>query len=866
MQYFKIQITGIVQGVGFRPFIFRLAIKLRLNGIIINKGNIGVEVYTYANIETVQEFIRLIPVEQPQIAYIESVNSSLISESDILRILPPKSTIQDFKDHLTIAPSMEGVGPGLTLPPDVAVCDTCLKDMNDPNNIRYYRYPFVACAECGPRFTTVTALPYDRIRTTMQKFPLCSIVPGQEKLGSCKTEYINFQDRRFHAQTFNCNRCGPNYSLISNSILFKAGKFKKILPNSQYTDDTDPDFFKLYGNLAEIRSKADQSIHDAAKLIKNNKILGIMGIGGVHIVGMASSSDVVNEIRIRKKNRKNKPFALMFQDLKSAQKYVEMTPAEIELLTNYRRPILLCNKKTTFNLPDNIAPGLPNVGVLLPYAGIHHLLFEQIGDEPLIFTSGNTTDLPMAIEPIEVMLQLNEVADAYLLHNRPIHQRCDDSVVRVDKYGTKIIRRSRGYVPEYIPLPFETHVVGGMAVGPELNSTGAVSRGHRIFPTQHIGNVDNLETYEFLKNALFHMKSLLKLTDNEIDLIVCDEHPLFFSTKFAKEFYDSMPKSADTQLYQIQHHFAHMASLMVDSQIKEKEAVIVASLDGVGYGSDGNVWGGEVLSGTYTEMERNYHIAYVPMIGGDRCVKYPVRMLIGYLIKKFGVEPTRTIVDELQLVNTLEYGQAEFDVMCNVYLRKENVAFTSSCGRFLDSVSSLLGICILKTYEGEPAMRLEGAAFAGNPLAYDFSKDIVEKITTKNTELSFENIIASIIEVLKVEIKKNNVPSISKLPSSCISNIAASVLYSTGKIFANVAYSIAIEKKIQNIGLTGGVAYNSILSGGFYETLKDLSNKNKNPNQKIRFLFPNRVPLGDAGVSIGQLSIAIAHENQKRRN
>ena len=346
----------------------------------------------------------------------------------------------------------------------------------------------------------------------MKQFPYCKVIPYEISAGSCLNDYMDFNNRRFHAQTFACNRCGPNYFLISNSKLLSNAKFKKLLPQSQYIDDTDPIFFEFSANHASIRPQADRCIRDAAALIKNYKILGIMGIGGVHIVGQASSSEVVEEIRKRKRNRKNKPFALMFRDINSAKNFIDMTPSEIDLLTNYRRPIVLCNKKTPFNLPDDIAPGLPNIGVMLPYAGIHHLLFEQIGNEPLIFTSGNTTDLPMAIDGINVMRQLHEVVDAYLFHNRPIHQRCDDSVIRVDNYGTKIIRRSRGYVPEYIPLPFGTNVVGGMAVGPELNSVGAISRGHRIFPTQHIGNVDNLETFEFLKNALFHMKGLLKFT------------------------------------------------------------------------------------------------------------------------------------------------------------------------------------------------------------------------------------------------------------------------------------------------------------------------------------------------------------------
>jgi hydrogenase maturation protein HypF len=538
---------------------------------------------------------------------------------------------------------------------------------------------------------------------------------------------------------------------------------------------------------------------------------------------------------------------------------------ERELLVSFRRPIVLLTKKPEYNLPDNVGPGLNNIGIILPYTGIHYLLFDKLGDIPLIFTSGNISNIPMAITPQDVIDQLSTIADAYLLHNRVIYQRCDDSVVRVHDDKEKIIRRSRGYVPEYIPLPFSTKIEGLLAVGPELSLTGLVARGYRLFPTQHIGNGTSLEIYNYLKDAILHLKSLLKLKDPDIKIITHDMHPLFNSTMLAQEFKidldQKLNKNEQIMLVPVQHHYAHIASLMVDCGVLEHKNVVGVSLDGVGYGIDERIWGGEIISGTYADMVRECHLSYIPMIGGDICTKYPTRMVIGFLLIKYGLEETQKKAEALNLINHLNYGNTEFNTMLSFFKSNENIALTSSCGRFFDAISSLLDVCQLKTYSGEPAVRLEGIASLGNPNTHDFYSQILEESNKPQFDgiIHHENIIGYIVELM-LQLKKDN-PKKIDLTDKERADIAASVFHSIGIIFAKISIKIAKRKKIKYIGLSGGVAYNCILSKAFYDTLKS-ENTGKIP---FNILEHHNVPPGDAGISIGQAAIAIAQFNKNNK-
>ncbi|MFX1288355.1 MAG: carbamoyltransferase HypF, partial [Promethearchaeota archaeon] len=516
---YELEITGIVQGVGFRPFLYNLARNHDLKGIILNRGNAGVHLKLQGNRENLDKFIVNIKKKKPSISYIEKL---LIKELE---------SSENYTD-LKIKKSEEGRGISLTLPPDIAICDDCLRDMQNPELKKYYNYPFIACAVCGPRYTTVIDLPYDRERSTMINFPLCKNAEPE----SCTTEYTDFQNRRFHAQTFACSICGPNYQLYDRKR-----------------------------NLIATQS-IDKILRITTERILEGEIAAIKGIGGVHLVCLANDDKTILKLRRRKGKRKYKPFAVMVPNLEILRNSLKISDKERELMASFRRPIVLLEKDLNFrnsNISEYVAPGLNNIGIMLPYSGIHYLLFDHIGEQPLVYTSGNKSNIPMAIDNDIIFDQLSTLADFFLLHNRPIYQRADDSVLRIHDNKVKLIRRSRGYVPEYLLMPFDINIPGAISTGPELSVTGAILRNNRIFPTQHIGNVTHLETYEFLKQSLLHMKKLLQIKDNEIEFIACDLHPGFTTTKLAQELRDQY----NTEIYNVQHHYAHIISLMVENKV-----------------------------------------------------------------------------------------------------------------------------------------------------------------------------------------------------------------------------------------------------------------------------------------------------------
>ena len=437
----------------------------------------------------------------------------------------------------------------------------------------------------------------------------------------------------------------------------------------------------------------------------------------------------------------------------------------------------------------------------------------------------------MSIENNEIFKHLEHLADIFLLHDRPIHQRADDSVLRVHEDKIKLIRRSRGYVPEYIPLPFNVDVTGAIATGPELSVTGAVLRRNRIFPTQHIGHVINLETHDFLKDAIFHVKNLLQISDTEIKYIACDAHPLFTTTKLAKD----LAYQFGINYYPIQHHYAHVLSLMAENKIDADEHIIGICTDGVGYGLDGNIWGGEILSCSYHRFSREAHLKYQPMIGGDRCTKYPARMLASIILNSYPIDEAKTIFNKLNISNDLEYKSRELNTLITQFEKSilnneyHNIPLTSSSGRIFDTVSYLLHACNLKTYRGEPAMRLEGLASRGNPNKLE----LTIKVTNNNGIyiLDSSKLISDIIELV-FENKHQ------------FEDIAAAFHVKLGYKLADIALKIAKSKKINKIGLTGGVSYNKLFS----QSVKEIMIK-----EGYEFLEHNNIPPGDAGVSIGQL-------------
>ncbi|MHA1472523.1 MAG: carbamoyltransferase HypF, partial [Promethearchaeota archaeon] len=739
------------------------------------------------NREDLQAFIDNIEKNKPTISYIENLTFK-------------ESEVSEKFTELRIGKSEEGRGISLTLPPDIAICDKCLMDMRNKGLKKYYNYPFIACAVCGPRFTTVKELPYDRVRSTMLQFPLCKKAEPE----SCVKEYSNFQNRRFHAQTFACSVCGPNYKLYDK-------------------------------NKTPIRSNnIEGMLEETAKRINEGEVAAIKGIGGVHLVCLANDDKTILKLRRRKGKRKNKPFALMVPNLKIIDKFFNISEEEKELLTSFRRHIVLLEKSNNFDksmVSSFVAPGLNNVGIMLPYSGIHYMLFDYVGHQPLVYTSGNKSNIPMAIENDGIFNQLYNLADFFLLHNRTIYQRADDSVIRMHNSKVKLIRRSRGYVPEYFSLPFEVEIPAAISTGPELSVTGAILRRNRVFPTQHIGNVTHLETYEFLSESLQHMKKLLQIKNSEVKFIACDAHPSFTTTKLAQE----LATQYNIKAYNIQHHHAHTLALMAENNIKLDEKIVGICVDGIGYGDDGNIWGGEILVSGYKDYDRVGQLQYQPMIGGDRCTKYPARMAASIILNSKEQEESKRIFQKMKLESNLEYGSVELNAIISQFDRRtkssydQSIPLTSSTGRIFDAVSYLLGVSNLKTYRGEPAMKLEGFASKGNPNNIDleikyYKKDGVFFINTSDLVVNILNLLEN--------------PKINR------NDIAAKFHMVFGEAFADIAVLVANLNNIDKIGLTGGVAYNLLFSNA----VKDVVLKNG-----LKFLEHEKIPPGDAGISTGQL-------------
>ncbi|MBY9005220.1 MAG: carbamoyltransferase HypF [Candidatus Lokiarchaeota archaeon] len=788
----EINIIGIVQGVGFRPLLFNLARELNLMGFIQNNGNLGVKLVLQGKHQSLNEFFKLLKERKPEISYIEKIIQNEL-DTDII-----------YND-LKIKESQKKSGLSLTLPPDISICRKCLEEIQNNKFERYYNYPFIACSKCGPRYSTVIELPYDRERTTMNYFPFCN---------SCYREYKDPNNRRFHAQTFACKICGPNY--------------------------------KLYNDEFEIiqESSIEKILYETAKRLKLGQIGAIKGIGGVHLIALANNDEIVTKLRKRKVKRKNKPFALMIPDINIIDEDFIVSQKEKEIIESFRRPIVLLKNKQNIshhNISEKVAPGLNNIGFMLPYMGIHYLLFNFIGRIPIIYTSGNPTDIPMGINNEDIFGQLHGIADFFLLHNRDINQRIDDSVLRIHNNKVKLIRRSRGYVPEYITMPFKSNITGALATGPELGVSGAILRLNRIFPTQYIGNIKNLETFNFLEESLFHMKKLLQIKDKELKFIVSDAHPNFITTNYAQKLSDQF----SIPLYKIQHHYAHILSLMIENRINCNERIIGISTDGIGYGDDGNIWGGEILSCTYNDYIRLGHLEYQPMIGGDRCTKFPGRMAASIILKNYEITDAKRIFKKINLAKDLEYKETELNTLISQFEKedfsfsKKHIPLTSSTGRIFDTVSYLLGACFIKTYRGEPAMRLESLASKGNPKNIDLSISYENK--NKLTIINTSQLIADIISLVENNIGRKK-------------DIAAKFQTTLADIFAEIAINKAEKLNIKKVGLSGGVAYNYNFNQVLKKRISDAG---------LEYLEHNIIPPGDGGISIGQLVGGLAKHLDK---
>jgi len=762
----KVICRGIVQGIGFRPFVYQTAMKLGLTGFVRNQGDAGVLIVAEGLKKILLRFVDSLKYEKPYLAKYEDFQVTWSSSQDEFSIFEIQKS------------SKRKIGGVSYLPPDISICEKCLSDMENSKDYRF-KYAFTSCAICGPRYTTITKLPYDRPNTTMIDFPFCE---------SCSKEYNDPFDRRHHAQTTCCIRCGPILSLYNKN-----------------------------GEKLELQN----IFEEISELISEGNIIAIKGIGGTHLACSVNNDETILKLRTRKGKRKYKPFAVISSSITDVKKYAKINTIEEEIITSYRRPIVLLEKKVPFPLSEWIAPKLFNVGVMLPYSGIHSLILDEIKDPALILTSANPSEIPMYIENDEILENTGELADYFLLHNRRIFQRADDSVVRFANDNPVLIRRSRGWVPEPINLPFDLGKFSSLGVGPLLTSTGAIAKTNRCFPTQYIGNVDTLETLAFLESAINHMTSLLDV--NSYDSIGSDLHPNFLSTRLAEKY----KKEHDAQLFRVQHHHAHATALMLDNKISKEEEIISIIADGVGYGSDGKIWGGEIFHNSYTEFKRIGHLEEQPMIGGDRATYFPIRMVVGILSKRLSENEISDLLLNIY-PNSLPGGENEIQVVLSQLNKGINIFNTTSTGRILAASSALLKVCYERTYEGEPAIVLEALARKGR-----LGKIVFDLPETNSGIINTTSMLYQAYEYLI----SNEQPA----------DIALAIHLYLANQFADSAIDYALSNSIKKIGFTGGVAYNDLIT-------RQIAKKANSAN--LEFLQHKSLPCGDGGISSGQAIVA----------
>jgi hydrogenase maturation protein HypF len=747
-----IKIKGIVQGVGFRPFIFNLAENHHLTGWVRNSSS-GVEITVNGDKSDIDKFIAEIRLNAPPLARIDSV---------ITEIIPV-----DHFDSFTILASLEESGNFVPISPDISICPDCQREMFDQQD-RRYRYPFINCTNCGPRFSIIRDIPYDRPKTTMAGFSLCK---------NCRREYEDPRDRRFHAQPVACPDCGPQVWLES------GGK-----------------------HLAE----KETAIQQSRAWLHAGKILAVKGLGGFHLACDASNSIAVDNLRSRKK-RSDKPFALMAFSLEIIRKYCEISAAEENLLTSPQHPIVLLRKKAGITLAEGVAPGQSSLGFMLPYTPLHFLLLEPEPGFPEVFvmTSGNLSEEPVAFVDNEAIQRLSGIADGFLMNNRPIHMRVDDSVTRVFEGQLYPIRRSRGYAPQSIPLPTSLHQI--LACGAELKNTFCLTRESQAFLSHHIGDLENYETLNSFETGIEHFKNLFRITP---ELIAADLHPDYLSSKYAVERSEALA----LPLIRVQHHHAHLAACLVDNGWDSDESVIGLTFDGTGLGLDNVIWGGEVLIGNYRAFSRRFHLSELPLPGGDSAIRHPSKIALAYLLAS-GLDYPETLAPATSLC------YEERTVLRSQIEHKINTPLTTSMGRLFDAVSAMIGIRQAATYEGQAAIELEAICDPSEPDAYTIPFD--------GDTILIKPLLEQILQDW----------------SSSIPQTAISARFHNGlaRLSVELCKQIRSETSLETVALSGGVWQNMTL---LTKTLALLRQEGFHP------LIHRQVPTNDGGISLGQVMIA----------
>ncbi len=741
----KIIIRGVVQGIGFRPFIFRIANSLNVKGYVKNvKG--GVEVYAEASQKILDSFLNEIMSKKPPLCKIDEIEIKNVSLANFKSFTIEKSGFEDE--------------PEMVIPPDIAICNECVKELRDKEN-RRFGYFFITCTSCGPRYTIIEDLPFDRKNTTLKCFKLCK---------ECLREYLDPKNRRFHAQTIACGKCGPKLFLKSSGKVLRNNVIKKV-----------------------------------AKLLSNEEVVAIKGLGGYHLAVRADSNFAVLNLR-KSLRRSQKPFAVMCKDVKTAKTFAVINESERRLLESWQRPIVVLRKSSDYWLSKYVAPGLDTIGVFLPYTALHYLLFDHI-DFPIILTSANYPNEPIAKDENEV--ETFGFVEHILYYNRRIANRCDDSVVRIVANEKVFLRKARGYAPCTMKLIGVDKKI--LSLGAELNVTFSIYKYGKCITSPHIGDVDNEACLTHLKQTLFKFLRMLKVKP---EIVVCDLHPGYLTSSLAED----LASKFKAKLVKVQHHEAHAFSLMAEKGINN---IVCIVCDGLGYGNDGNIWGGEVFAIKGKEVIRAGRLEYQPMPGGELTIKYPLRMAAGILFKIFGDDAKRILA---KYENKFRYGRKEITAILNQVINKINTPYTSSTGRILDAISALLGVCYERTYEGEPAMKLEAIA-KGRDLGFNFN--------IKKEDNAHVLITSSIIEEVANTINQKNAK-----------DVALSAHLALARGLFEIARRVCKKYDIDKIGFTGGVAYNTIISS----ELKRLCNE-----ENFELYLQTKYPCGDGGISLGQI-------------
>lgn len=767
-------VQGVVQGVGFRPYVYALARDLGLKGFVTNTSH-GV----FIDIEgkRIDEFLKRLPNEAPVLASIK----------DITIQHQPLFGYTDF----TIRKSIDDASAFTLVSPDVSICNDCLREMFDPADRRYL-YPFINCTNCGPRYSITRSIPYDRPNTTMAEFTMCP---------SCRREYEDPHDRRFHAQPNACPACGPMVE------------------------------FKIQGSKFNV--KGDGSIKAAIDLLKRGGIVAIKGIGGFHIACDATNDEAVRRLRERKR-KSNKPFAVMLPSVRAATMFGHISPQEEALLLSSRRPIVLVKKRreSGITLSDSVAPHNRDIGCMLPYTPLHYLLFYYPIDDrvlwpdspnfdALVMTSGNLSEEPIMKDNEEAMRRLFGIVDGFLLHNRDIFMRVDDSVLRMRNTDSELsfIRRSRGYSPEPILLRDDGPEVLGC--GADLKNTFTLTKGGYAILSQHIGDMENYETLKFFEETLENLKKVYRVSPA---VVAHDLHPEYISTKWAKDQWSGHGSQKQTPvLYGIQHHYAHIGSVMAEYGLCGP--VVGVAFDGTGYGTDGNLWGGEFLIAEIDGFERIGQFKYIPLPGGDAAIKEGWRTAVSFLVDA-REERVWEYMERSGLVH--RYGRTRIEQVMRIRQNQELSPLSSGCGRLFDAVSALLGICDTNTFEGEAAMALESCTEEGIEAEYqvEFRRE------NGYTVLDFSGTIREIIDDLSRD------QDIRLISTGFHNTVASAIRY--------VVSDACRDRGIFDVVLSGGTFQNLYLLNRTVELLK---------REGLNVYINRKVPANDAGISLGQAYI-----------